>query len=142
MPHVELSLSEPHLRPPPAESSFDRWAEAVDGAGEPCLLIDSAATIVAVSNACRDLLGMDTAPVGRSILDGVLRLLDFSSTGCPLHDDEVGKIPPLLAVTSARLARGLIRVRAGGRACTLDAVAAPLFDGERTAGSVSFFSEV
>ena len=142
MPHVELSLSEPHVRRTPVECSLVLWAPAVSDAAEPCLAIDDKAVIVALSGAAQDLLGLDRSAVGRSLLDGVLRLLDFSSAANPLEESELGKIPPLLALSSGRLARGLLRVSCTAGACTLDAIAAPLFDGGTACGSLTFFSEI
>jgi hypothetical protein len=79
VPHVELSVSEPSaVRRPPVESSLDRWGHAAAGASEPCLVIDARATIVALSGAAADLLGLGGDAVGRSLFDGVPRLLDFS----------------------------------------------------------------
>jgi hypothetical protein len=54
----------------------------------------------------------------------------------------VGKIPPLLAMSSQRLSRGLLRVDRDGTTATLDAIATPLFDDGRLAGSLTFFSEI
>jgi hypothetical protein len=140
---VELSLSEAYPSPDrPVESSVDRWAVAVTAGEEPSLLIDGDAVIVAMSESLEELLGLEESPVGRGLLDGVLRLLDFGPGGGELTEGEVGKVPPLLALSSARLARGLMRVRCAGGACTLDAVAAPLLDGGRVAGSLTFLSAV
>lgn len=142
MPHVELSLSEVHAPRPPVASSLDRWAVAVADAAEPCLVIDVGATIVAVSPSCRELLGIGQAAVGHNLLDGVLRLLDFSPEAGVLDEGEVGKIPPLLALSSGRLARGILRVRCPQGASTFDAIATPLVDGGVVAGSLTFFSQV
>lgn len=141
MPHVELSVSEPHaVRRPVVESSIDRWASAVAVAVEACLVIDSQAVIVAMSHSCHSLLGLDRPAAGRSLVGGVLRLVDFSPTGGALTDNEVGKIAPLLALSSGRLARGLLRVQCARGVCTLDAVATPLLDGLSVVGSLTFFS--
>jgi hypothetical protein len=118
-----------------------RWAAAVLAAGEHCLIIDTDAVIVAISKPFERLLGLDQPAVGRDLCDGVLCLLDFADGGA-LADGEVTKIPPLLALTSKRLARGLLRVKAAKEACTLDAIATPLIDGAATAGSLTFFSRV
>ena len=61
----------------------------------------------------------------------MLRPLDFSAAGIALDEGEVSKIPPLLALASGRLARGLLRVQCRDDACTLDAIATPLLDGTR-----------
>ena len=143
MPHVELSVTEPSAAHRAlVESSLDRWAEAVAGAAEPCLVVDARATVVALSEAGADLLGLDPDVIGQSLLDGVLRLLDFSPSGADLDEGEIGKIPPLMALASARLARGLLRVERDGAPCTLDGIATPLLDDGRVIGSLTFFSEV
>lgn len=144
MPHVELSLSEaygPRARPP-VDSSVDRWSAAVSDASEACLVLGADMVIMALSASCHQLLGLQGEAVGRGLLDGVLRLLDFGDGGA-LTDGEIGKIPPLLALTSGQLARGLVRVVcADGNTQTLDAIATPLFDGPTIAGSLSFFSQI
>lgn len=143
MPHLELSVSEPRVARArqPVQSPLQRWAAAVGEAEECCLILDTEAVIVAISTPFEQLLGLDRPAVGRDVLDGVLRLLDFADGGV-LTDAEVGKIPPLLALTSGRLARGLLRVRAADSACTLDAIATPLLDSGRIAGSMTFFTRV
>jgi hypothetical protein len=152
VPHVEFSLPdlampgwpvEESPQPPPAEeSAHGRWTEAVAAAREPCVLIDQGTVIVAMSLSCARLLGFDEPPVGRGLLDGVLQLLDFSADAAALTDYEIGKIPPLLALSSGRLARGLIRVQCGEEACTLDGIATPIGDETTVAGSLTFFSKV
>jgi len=142
VPHVELSLSDPHVRRSLVGSPLGHWAAAATDAAEPCLVIDAQAVIVALSESCCALLGLDRSAVGHSLLDGVLQLLDFSSAASALADGELGKIPPLLALSSGRLARGLLRVACESGTCTLDAIATPLLDGESPAGSLTFFSEV
>jgi hypothetical protein len=144
VPHVELSLSEPtpSRQRPPARSVLGRWAEAVAHAGEASLVIDTRSIIVALSPPCHPLLGLALPAVGESLLD-VLRLLDFSGSGVALAREEVSKIPPVLALTSGRLARGLIRVECAEGPCTLDAIATPLTGrGGVAAGSLTFFSPV
>ena len=143
VPHLELSVSEPHLTRARqrAEQPLTRWAAAVSGAEEHCLILDTEAVIVAISAPFERLLGLDRPAVGRDLLDGVLRLLDFADGGA-LTDGEVTKIPPLLALTSGRLTRGLLRVYADEEACTFDAIATPLLDGDATAGSLTFFARV
>jgi hypothetical protein len=106
------------------------------------MVIDADAVIIAISESCRELLGLDASVVGGGLLDGALRLLDFSAVGASLDKGEVGKIPPLLALSSGRLARGLVRVQCAEGACTLDAIAAPLYEGDSVIGSVTFFTQV
>jgi len=143
VPHVELSLSEPPARATtPVESSLDRWTVAVADAVEASLIIDDDEVIVAMSPSCYELLGLRKSAVGRELLD-VLGLLDFGPEAVALTGGEVAKIPPLLALTSGRLARGLLRVRCAKGACTLDAIATPLLDESGEAiGSLTFFSQV
>ena len=145
MPHLELSLIEPTTprRRGASLSSLRRWATAVSEAGEPSLVIDADAVVVAVSPGCDGMIAFSHPVVGRKLTD-VLRLLDFSAAGVALEPGELGKIPPLLALASGRLARGLVRVESpdGSGSCTLDAIATPLLDGTRLAGSMTFFSPV
>jgi hypothetical protein len=143
--HVELSLSEP-LVPAPAQPAgpLDRWSRAVADAVEPCLVIDAMSEIQAVSPAACRLLGFanQAAVVGRHLFGGILRLLDFTAAPSVLADTELEKIPSVLAYSSQRLARGLMRVRSDGAVRTLDAIATPLFDGDKVVGSLTFFSQI
>jgi hypothetical protein len=143
VPHVELSLSERATARPraSARSSLSRWAKAVADAAEPSLVIDAKAVVVALSPACQEILGLDRPAIGRHLLD-VVCLLDFSNPGGALGEDESSKIPPLMALDSGRLARGLLRVECGNGACTLDAIATPLLDRSGPTGSLTFFSQV
>jgi hypothetical protein len=151
--HVELSLSEafvPHASTPVETEyggSVELWAATVAAAGEPCLLINAEWTIVAVSDeGCRLLrMGTPAETTGRSLLSGVLRLLDFTQARGRLPETEMEAIPPLLALTSGRLARGLMRLRDDATTdgtATVDAIATPLSDGGRPTGSLTFFAEV
>jgi hypothetical protein len=150
--HVELSLSGafvPQARTP-AEAEFvagiDRWTSTVATAVEPCLVIDVATTILAVSPSCTELLGLGEPAdaVARPLLGGVLRLIDFTAGGGELDEPEVERIPPLLAIRSGRLARGLMRVQtdAGDAHLTVDAIATPLQDAGEVVASLTFFSAV
>jgi hypothetical protein len=149
--HVELSLSGafvPQARTPvEAEflSSVERWTSTVMVATEPCLIINTEGAIAAVSPACSELLGLGkpVEAIGQS-LTAVISLIDFTAGGGALEDPEADKIPPLLALRSGQLARGLIRVVPGpDRApVTVDAISTPLLDGERVLGSLTFFSAV
>ena len=149
MAHVELSLSGafvPQARTP-AEAEFvpslDRWTSAVAEAAEPCLVIDSATLILAVSLACCELFGLGKpVEVIGSPLTTALRLTDFTAGAGELDEADVEKIPPLLAIRSERLARGLLRTVPvpGEPPLTVDAITTPLFAGERIAGSLTFFS--
>lgn len=146
MAHVELSLTEPGLGGLVPATNLDRWVAAVHAAAEPSLVIDAQAVILAMSAACSTLfeLGDPLATVGRRLL-GAVRLVDFTAAKGELTLGEIDKIPPLLAVSSGRLARGLMRVQCGrdpSRIRTVDAIATPIWEDTRHAGSLTFFSEV
>jgi hypothetical protein len=150
--HVELSLSGafvPQARTP-AEADFgasiDRWMSTVATAVEPCLVIDVTSRIQAVSPSCSALLGLGKPidAVGQPLLGGALRLIDFTAGAAELDEPEVEKIPPLLAIRSQRLARGLMRVQTGGFEgnLTVDAIATPLLAADQVVASLTFFSPV
>ena len=148
MAHLEMSLTEPLTYPMSdgerACSTVDHWADAVDQANEPCLVIDSRAVIAAASPAASRLLGFDgpSSAAGLCLHDGVLPLIDFTAAANRLADTELAKIPPVQALLSERLARGLLRVRLGADIVTIDAVATPLWADGDVAGSLTFFCTV
>ena len=142
MPRVELSITDLGPVVPPAPDPLGHWVRAVAGAVEPCLIVDKRAVIVAISQPCIAMLGLTRSPVGASLREGPIKLIDFGAVGATLTENEVGKVPPLLAVSSGRLARGLIRVRCDGSECTLDAIATPIGPPDAAAGSLTFFSRV
>ena len=152
--HVELSLSGafvPQARTP-AESEFvssvDQWAATVWQAVEPSLIIDTGFRIRAVSPSASELLGLGKGAeaVGKPLLggEGALRLIDFTAGGGELTEQEIEKIPPLLALTSERLARGLMRVQLTNEEghLTVDAIATPLWEDGRVVASLTFFSAI
>jgi hypothetical protein len=150
--HVELSLSGafvPQARTPvDAEflSSVERWTTTVMAAAEACLIINAEGAIVAVSPACAELfgLGMPGEATGRQ-LTSAISLIDFTANAGTLEEPEADKIPPLLAIRSERLARGLMRVvpEPGEAPLTFDAISTPLLDGDqRVLGSLTFVSPV
>ena len=152
MAHVELSLSGafvPQARTP-AEAEFvasiDRWMSTVAAAVEPCLVIDATSTIQAVSPSCSALLGLGKPidAVGQPLLGGALRLVDFTAGAADLDEPEVEKIPPLLAIRSEGLARGLMRVLTDREEThlTVDAIATPLVEADQVVASMTFFSPV
>lgn len=151
MAHVELSLSDVFV--PAADTpleqecdNFGLWSATVSDAAEPCLLIDAGTRVVAVSASGCELLCLSHPEdvIGLPLLDGCLRLLDFTANRGELTEQETDKIPPLLALKSKRLARGLLRVQAaGGRTDpTVDAISTPVLADGQVAGSLTFFSEV
>ncbi|MFR9774566.1 hypothetical protein ACL02O_00710 [Micromonospora sp. MS34] len=151
MAHVELSLSEvfPATAGTSAEQesdNFGQWSGIVSRAAEPCLLIDGDTTVVAISAAGCELLflGAPEDVVGRPLLEGGLRLVDFTAQPSELTEQESDKIPPLLALHSGRLARGLLRVQepGDGAGTTVDAISTPVLAEGEVAGSLTFFSRV
>jgi hypothetical protein len=165
VPHVELSLIEdpsrlranvspevPKARAPQEPSPFghasslDRWASVVTGAAEPSLVLDAGSTIIAASASCAEMIGLGDPEIarGRRLRDAGVRLVDFTNSLDELDPTETGKIPPLLAISSRRLARGLMRVACPETkaACTMDAIATPLWDGAAVVGSLTFFSRI
>ncbi|NYF55963.1 hypothetical protein [Micromonospora purpureochromogenes] len=152
MAHVELSLSEvfaPASRTPtePGCDNVGQWSAMVSHAEEPCLLIDADTRVVAISSAGCELLclGAPEDVVGLPLLEGGLRLLDFTAARGELTEQETDKIPPLLALHSGRLARGLLRVQPAGEDApdaTVDAISTPVLTDGSVAGSLTFFSEI
>ncbi|MEV5763490.1 hypothetical protein AB0L34_02775 [Micromonospora sp. NPDC052213] len=152
MAHVELSLSDVFV--PAAGTStelgsdnFGQWSSTVSHADEPCLLIDAETRVIAVSASGCELLCLGTPEdvVGLPLLDGGLRLLDFTANRGELTEPEIDKIPPLLALSSGRLARGLLRVQAASADrpdSTVDAISTPVLTDGLVAGSLTFFCEV
>lgn len=144
MPHVELSVTDPALgrARQPVDSSLAKWAMAAADAEEHCLVIDHQALIIAISASFEALLGLTVSAIGRPMVGSVMKLLDFGD-GFELTQAEVAKTPPLLALTSGRLARGLMRIRGAGDASrTLDAISTPLIEQGAITGSLTFFGEV
>jgi hypothetical protein len=148
--HIELSLSGafvPQARTP-AEAEFvpsvERWTATVAAAAEPCLVIDSVSNILALSASCSELFGLKPVEAIGQPLIAALRLIDFTAGAGELDGSDVEKIPPLLAIRSERLARGLMRVVAapGDAPLTIDAITTPLLHNDRVAGSLTFFSPV
>jgi len=149
--HVELSLSTPFVPQArtPDESEFvpsvDRWTSTVAAAAEPCLVIDTSTTILAVSASCCELfgLGKPAESIGQ-LLGSALRMIDFTADGRELDESDAEKIPPLLAIRSERLSRGLLRVvpNPGEPPLTVDAITTPLLSGDRLVGSLTFFSPI
>ncbi|GAA4577906.1 hypothetical protein GCM10023176_52450 [Micromonospora coerulea] len=152
MAHVELSLSEvfaPTTGTPTGQESdnFGQWSSTVSHAAEPCLLIDAETTVMAISSSGCELLclGAPEDVIGHPLLEGGLRLVDFTANRSELTEQDTDKIPPLLALHSGRLARGLLRVQGpgdDGPGVTVDAISTPVLTDGSVAGSLTFFSAV
>jgi PAS domain-containing protein len=153
MAHIELSLMpadaapdalHPALRVVGPARHLDAWMEAVSDAEEPCLLLDAGGVMLAVSRACVALLGAAEPEdlLGRGLLEDVLDLVDFTAAQEPLGDAQLERLPPLLALASGALARGLLRIRAGNTVRTLDAVSTPMRAHGQLVGSLTFFHRI
>jgi PAS domain-containing protein len=127
---------------PPLREELRSWVTVVSATSDACLVVDTDGIVVGLSPAAAELLADDAgAIVGRELADDVIVPLDFGASAQPLTDP-VAQLPPLAAVASDVLARGLVRLRPGGEEMvTLDVVAAPLHgrDG-RVIGSLSFLA--
>ena len=115
------------------------WAERVMEAQETALLLNDRGRVVAISTGAALALNLDvTTCLGKALLDLVV-LVDFSATGVPVEDADV-QLPPLKALRSHTMARGLVRLRLGrGVLVTYDCVGVPLAGGD---GALAFFAEV
>lgn len=149
MAHVELSLTDtaavPRARRHDPVASLQRWASAAADTEEACLVLDSYTAVVAASHSCAVLLGFadPDAVRGNRLRDTMPPLLDFTAGQTRLEESEADRIPPLLAIASGLMARGLIRLPADyGGTVTLDAIATPLRDDNTVAGSLTFFARV
>ncbi len=119
------------------------WAQTAAFAAEPCVVIDGDGVVVAASPGCAAVFEMDTEDAaGRALAGEVLDLRDFSALQRPLPDWEIKKTPPLLAISSAGLARGLLRVWIGSATKTVDSISVPLVDDGVIVGSLTFFVPV
>jgi len=140
---LSLELSDPSASERRVPGSLELWSRTAYVANEPCVVIDDEGVVVALSPGCGDLLGIDIDDaVGRVLAREVLDLRDFSALQRALPDWEITKTPPLLAISSAGLARGLLRVWVDGSTKTVDAISVPLVDAGTTVGSLTFFVPV
>jgi hypothetical protein len=116
----------------------EAWAPRVREASEAMLLVDATGRLIALSAAAGTLLGLDpTATAGALLLD-LVRVVDFTAAAVPVPDPEV-QLPPLRAIATGRLNRGLVRLQSGHLVRSYDVVGVPLSDG---AGAVGFLATV
>ncbi|HUR51016.1 MAG TPA: hypothetical protein VMZ11_02720 [Mycobacteriales bacterium] len=134
----------PLLQPRPAaddtlSAGVAAWALRVNEAQETALLLNDRGRVIAISTGAALVLGLDpTGCLGRPLLELIV-LVDFSASGLPVEDPEV-QLPPLKALRSRSMARGLVRLRLGaGVLVTYDCVGVPLAGGD---GALAFFAEV
>ena len=142
----ERSLFLPLLQLQPRPAADDvlvggiaSWAQRITEAQETALLLNDRGRVVAISTGAALALDLDvTTCLGRPLLELVV-VVDFSETGVPIEDPDV-QLPPLKALRSQTMARGLVRLRLkGGVLVTYDCVGVPLAGG---AGALAFFAEV
>lgn len=150
--HIELSLSAadapadriPSLRVLSVPHPLGAWLESIAAAEDACLVLDSDGIVLGISPPCVALFGVGAAEdlLGRGLLDDVLDVVDFTASRERLSDAHLERLPPLLALSSGALARGLVRVRTSSGVRTLDAIATPLHIKGELAGSLTFFHKV
>jgi hypothetical protein len=131
-----------HPRPAPDDEisvGVNAWSLRITEAQETALLLNSRGRVVAISTGAALALSLDAANAIGKPLRELLTLVDFSATGVPVEDPDV-QLPPLKALRSQSMARGLVRLRLkGGVLATYDCVGVPLAGGE---GALAFFAEV
>jgi PAS domain-containing protein len=114
------------------------WLLAVRTSAEACLLLDADGRICAASSAAGNLVGGMTDAIGAKFAD-LVSSVDFTSGAAPDLEPE-RSMPPLRALATGGLARGLMRVRVSdGTLVTYDVVAVPL---ERQQAVLAFFVSV
>jgi PAS domain-containing protein len=114
------------------------WHSAVQASDEACLLLDRDARVVAASEAVGAVLGTTAgSAVGARFVD-LVTAVDFTSGAAP--DLELERsVPPLRALATGGLARGLLRLRSSAGLVTYDVVAVPL---SGQSGALAFFLAV
>ena len=117
---------------------LDAWALRVREAAEAMLLVDATGRVVALSVAAGRLLLLDpAASAGARLLD-LVQVVDFTAAAVPVPDPEV-QLPPLRAIVTGRLNRGLVRLRSGHVLRSYDVVGVPLSE---AAGAIAFLAGV
>lgn len=114
------------------------WHAAVQASTEACLLLCKDARVVAASNSVGAVLGTTSeSAVGARFAD-LVTAVDFTSGAAPDLDFE-RSMPPLRALMTGGLARGLLRLRSSAGLVTYDVVAVPL---SAQSGALAFFLAV
>ncbi|GAC1439441.1 MAG: hypothetical protein NVSMB55_00900 [Mycobacteriales bacterium] len=114
------------------------WHAAVTASAEPCLLLDREARVVAASAAVGAVLGTSAASAAGARFVDLVTAVDFTSGAAP--DAELDRsVPPLRALATGGLARGLLRLRSAAGLVTYDVVAVPLTG---QCGALAFFLAV
>ena len=122
-----------------ATGGIGRWAATVRASEEACLLLDADGRVVALSGLAADLLDLHPDVATGAPLADQLSFVDFSLAALPTPEASAD-IPPLRALRSGGLARGLVRRRRiSGALTTYDVVGVALAG--RT-GALAFLVEV
>jgi hypothetical protein len=114
------------------------WLPAVRASAEACLLLDDKGRVCAASAGAGKVLGASPNTIGARFAE-LVSAVDFTSGAAPDLEPE-RSMPPLRALATGGLARGLMRLRVGdGSLVTYDVVAVPL---EGSRGVLAFFVAV
>ena len=136
-----VQRSSPELAP--LRETLRAWVTVVATSADPCLVLSADGRVAGLSVSAAALVAeapMDI--VGRRLVGDVFALVDFSSAAEPMPADAM--VPPVQAISSGVLSRGLVRLRrADGVTLTLDAIATPLHaDDGLIIGSLTFFGRL
>src|SRR5947209_6214167 len=97
--------------PTPAPSSVEplaAWVAVVSASYDACLVLDDRGRVAGCSEPAAELLGEARDEMrGRSLVDEIIDVVDFSAQARPGHE-YAWRIPPLLALASESPARGLL----------------------------------
>lgn len=114
------------------------WYASVQASAEACLLLDRDARVVAASATVGAVLGTTSeSAVGARFVD-LVTAVDFTSGAAPDLEPE-RSMPPLRALLTGGLARGLLRLRSSAGLVTYDVIAVPL---SGQSGVLAFFLAV
>ena len=122
----------------PKDEGLKAWTTRVREADEAVLVLDARGRIAGMSTSCAGLLRVDPGQVFGVLLVDMVTLVDFTAAALPLTEPE-RQVPPLRALSTGALARGLVRFTRNGRTSTHDVVGVPL---ARGAGALAFFTAV
>jgi len=111
---------------PAADEPLATWLPSVRSAQDACVLLDAMARVAAASPAAAPLLtGPPDSWIGARFVD-LVSAVDFTAVAAPHITPEMS-MPPLRALASGGLARGLMRLRlADAAVVTYDVVSVPV----------------
>ena len=144
-PNVAADPVRPHPPRPrlvhlddPKDEGLRAWTTRVREADEAVLVLDTRGRVFGMSASCAGLLRVDPGQVFGALLVDMVTLVDFTAAALPLTEPE-RQVPPLRALSTGALARGLVRFTRNGRTSTYDVVGVPLAKG---VGALAFFTAV